>query len=183
MLYPDQSGQRSGRRNNILWIVVGVFLLTSGCGFTRIHGPQSPAIISNLATFEINHIPDRIGQMLRNELIHQMRHGANIGTPRFYVSVSLIERLHHLGIRKDDVATRANLELDATFKITNELKGQPIYIGRSRSVSSYDILTSAFATLSALRDARRRGVKTLAQNIKSRISVWLIQRKKLEDKK
>ena len=183
MLYRDQSGPRSGVQSCIFCVIASIFFLSSGCGFTSIHGPGSPATISNLAKFKINPIPDRIGQMLRNELIQQMRHGADVETPRFYVAVSLVERLNELGIQKDDVATRANLILDATFRVTEDQNGQSIYIGRSRSVSSYDILTSDFATLSALRDARRRGVKTLAQNIKSRISVWLIQRQNVNDKK
>jgi len=121
--------------------------------------------------------------MLRNELIDRMRHGRKIDAPRFYVSVLLVERLNQLGIRKDDVATRANLILNATFRVSREQKGQPVYVGRSRSVSSYDILASDFATLSALQDARRRGVKTLAQTITNRISVWLVQRQRVKGKK
>ena len=183
MLYPDRPRPRTGARRNIFCSVVGIFLFVSGCGFTGIHGPQSPATISNLATFEISPIPDRIGQMLRNELIDRMRHGRKIDAPRFYVSVLLVERLNQLGIRKDDVATRANLILNATFRVSREQKGQPVYVGRSRSVSSYDILASDFATLSALQDARRRGVKTLAQTITNRISVWLVQRQRVKGKK
>ncbi len=183
MLSLDHPEPRKRHSTSVFFIVTGVLLLASGCGFSGIHSPQSPATISKLETFEINHIPDRIGQMLRNELIRQMRHGENIGLPRFYLSVSLNERLNHLGIRKDDVATRANLVLNATFKVTDQKKGRLVYSGSSRSVSSYDILTSDFATLSALQDARRRGVKTLAQKIKTRISIWLMQQQKAEGKK
>ena len=48
-------------------------------------------------------------------------------------------------------------------------------MGSARSVNSYNILTSDFATLSAREDARRRGVNQLALEIRERTSVWLIR--------
>ena len=162
-------------RNINIGFFVAILFLASGCGFEPIHGSRSQASLDILSTFQINPIPDRTGQMLRNELVEQLHANANVVTPRFYLSVSIIENLQQLGIQKDDVATRANLILNANYKITKRKGGDSVYAGRARSVNSYDILTSDFATLSALRDARRRGVRALAENIKTRISVWLIQ--------
>ena len=49
------------------------------------------------------------------------------------------------------------------------------FLGQVRSVNSYNILTSDFATLSAREDARKRAVRVLALDIKERLSVWLVQ--------
>ena len=94
---------------------------------------------------------------------------------RYSLAVTLTESLTNLGIRKDEVATRTNLALSASFTITELGGAKRIFSGSARSVNSYNILTSDFATLSARDDARRRGVNQLAQEIRKRVSVWLIR--------
>jgi len=98
---------------------------------------------------------------------------------RYSLAVVLTESLTNLGIRKDEVATRANLTLSASFTIT-ELGGTTrTFTGTAQSVNGYNILTSDFATLSAREDARRRGVTQLALELRERISVWLIRASEL----
>lgn len=113
--------------------------------------------------------------MLRNELLERMQPRGPAKTTRFTLIVKLSEGLHELGIQKNAVATRANLMLNAEFTVADREDGKPLYSGRATSVNSYDILTSDFATLSALGDARRRAVRQLAFDIRERISMWLLQ--------
>ena len=157
-------------------MLVFCFLLClSGCGFYAVHSERSQASIAVLSTVDIGLIPNRTGQMLRNELLQKMQPRGPARPARFTLLVSLKEVLQELGIQKDAVATRANLILNAEFTVTDRKNGRQVYSGRARSVNSYDILTSDFATLSALGDARRRAVRQLAFDIRERISVWLLQ--------
>jgi len=150
-------------------------LTVAGCGFQPIHGERSAASSDALATIDIGLIADRTGQMLRNELLQQMQPRGGRTPSRYDLAVTMGESLQNLAIRKDETATRANLILIARFSVTSRRDGKKVFAGRARSVNSYNILTSDFATLSAREDARRRGVQQLASGIKERLSVWLVQ--------
>lgn len=150
-------------------------LILAGCGFQPIHNQRSAASAPALAAIDIGLIADRTGQMLRNELLQKMHPRGGISPARFALSVSLRESLQDLAIRKDEVATRANLIMTASFAITTRDDGKRVFSGSVRSVNSYNILTSDFATLSAREDARRRAVQQLATGITQRLSVWLVQ--------
>lgn len=147
----------------------------AGCGFQPIHGDRSRASAAALEGFDIELIPDRSGQLLRTELLQRFRPRGETGPARFTIRVGLSESLQNLAVRIDDTATRANLRLRATFSVVNRADRLVYYKGVAQSVNSYNILTSDFATLSARADARRRGVRELANDIKERISVWLFQ--------
>lgn len=168
-------GRRRGTaRRALLALAAAALLAGSGCGFEPINAQRSQASPAALAQIEIAPIKDRIGQMLRNELLTAFRPRGGNGT-RYVLTVSLIESLQDLGVRKDTVATRANLTLIATFAISPVGGGEPLTGGTVRSINSYNILTSDFATLSARADARERAVRELSQRIKERASIWLHQ--------
>lgn len=169
------SSTRPVRRcGSLTFATLGVALAISGCGFEPIHGQRSAASSVALAAIDIQPIADRSGQMLHNELLQQMQ-PRGPAQARYSLSVAMAEGLTNLGIRKDDVATRANLTLSAKFTIT-ELGGANRQLsGFAQSLNSYNILTSDFANLSAREDARRRGINQLALKLRQRISVWLIR--------
>ena len=112
---------------------------------------------------------------MRNELLQQMQPRGAVASPRFNLDVKLTELLTDLAIRKDNVATRANLALIAQFSVVSRSDGSLLFSGQARSVNSYNLLTSDFATLSARADARSRAVRQLALDIKERLAVWLVQ--------
>ena len=169
------SSTRQARRRCLLAATLLTAALTiSGCGFEPLHGQRSGASSAALSAIDVQLIADRPGQMLRNELLQQMQPRGQ--TPaRYSLAVTLTESLSNLGIRKDEVATRANLTLSASFTITELGGAKRVFSGSARSVNSYNILTSDFATLSTREDARRRGINQLALEIRERLSVWLIR--------
>ena len=161
---------------HIRMLCAGIAVMAAaGCGFQPIHGERSAASSAGLAQFDIGLIADRTGQMMRNELLQQMQPRGAVASPRYGLGVALTETLADLAIRKDDVATRANLTLIARFSVVSRADGNVLFSSQVRSVNSYNILTSDFATLSAREDARRRAIRQLARDIKERLSVWLVQ--------
>ena len=165
-------------KNSRQWCLIisgAAALALSGCSFQPVHGESSAASGKALANFEIAVVADRTGQIMRNELLRQMQSRDNVRTPRFKLNIYLTESRSNLAIRKDEVATRANLTLDALYTVKSRLDDRQLLRGQTKSVNSYNILTSDFATLSARADARKRAVRQLARNIKERLAVWLIQ--------
>ena len=174
MSFISRCAAKASRR--CAFAVAGAALMVvAGCGFQPIHGERSAASSAGLANFDIALIADRTGQMMRNELLQQMQPLGAVPSPRFGLGVNLTESLTNLAIRKDNFATRANLTLVAQFSVVSRTDGSLLFSGQARSVNSYDILTSDFATLSAHTDAQRRAVRQLALDIKERLAVWLVQ--------
>ncbi len=149
--------------------------LLSACEFEPVHRQGGPASVSELSKIEIGVIANRTGQLLREELLYRFRSGSR-GTPKPYsLVVSVTEEIEGLGVRFDAVPTRGDLTLTADFKVIDTASGEVRFEGRSRAVSNYDILGANYATASAQVGARSRSVQVLADEIKERVSVWLLR--------
>ena len=163
------------RRAVVLAAALAAALAASGCGFRPIHADRSPASAAALRSFEIALIADRPGQLLREELLRRFRPADDGAGKRFSLGVRLSESISELGVRKDDVATRSSMTLTARFEVRGLTDGRILHRGSARAVSNYDILSSAFATLSARDSARLRNLRLLADDITERVSVWLLR--------
>mgnify|MGYP002870837054 CR=1 FL=1 len=149
--------------------------LLTGCGFKPIYGSAGPSNISvELATIEVAIIKDRIGQQLRNLLLDRINPGGSPKQPNYKLSVQLAEAKQELAIKKSEVSTRANLAFTAKFQLQGlkQFAGR-MFSGRADIITSYNILSSDFGTLSAEKDARQRAVQTLSSDITNRIAAYL----------
>ena len=150
-----------------------IALWLGGCGFQSLYGESGArSVDGNLAAIKIGLISDRVGQQLYNELRDGLNPTGQSARPLYVLQVELAESIEELAIRKDETATRANLSLHAEFKLLAAHDGAVLVSGQSRSTTSYNILSSEFATLSALADAQRRGVRVLGSDIKTRLGLY-----------
>ena len=147
----------------------------SACGFTPLYGgadSQALSPVDHMAAIRISPLPDRTGQQMHNLLRDRLN---PIGQPRkpvYALGLRLSESRRELGIRKDETATRANLNLAVQFVLSSIQTGQPLYNGKVNSVSSYNILTSPFATGFSEADARARALRELADGIRTRLGIY-----------
>ena len=154
-----------------------------GCGFKPLYGEGGAvgkaSIQGTLGQVSINPIRTRTGQILRNYLIDRMNpQGQPGGGASYNLVIALSLRKQELGIRRDETATRANLILTAAFVMTENSSGAVVFRGVERSVTSYNILSNEFATLSAERDARSRGAEQLADHITTRVALYFNRTKR-----
>jgi len=151
----------------------GLLFLTA-CGFQPLYGAPSPSgVRADLAAIEVGRIKDRAGQQLRNELVRRFHPDGRPRNPSYRLRVSLSMAKRELAFRKSQIATRANLRLTARFTLLNGPDGKELTRGTSRITTSYDILSGDFATLAAEAEARRRGVRELADEITNRLAAYL----------
>lgn len=167
-------GRRRARRATVGAASGAAALLLHACGFAPTHAPDGAASPAELAGFEIAHIPDRTGQLLRHELERRFR--PRLGEARHVVSVRVAQRIENLGIRVDETATRSDLILTANFVVREKATGLVKFGGAVRSVAGYNILKSDFATVHARSKARRQAVDQIADDLFRRVSVWLLQK-------
>lgn len=144
--------------------------LLAGCGFRPLYGDLGGTDVgTKFLQVEINPAKDREGQLLHNELVRLLYGSREPARPVYRLSMELNQQTSSLAVRKSAFATRANLEMRVSFKLTEIATGRQLHADTSRSTVSYNILDSEFATLLAEKDARERAVRVLSQEIRVRL--------------
>jgi LPS-assembly lipoprotein len=158
------------------------FLALAGCGFQPLYGANSSAPAIDLARIRIGLIqeqPDpagrnaqvaRAAQELRNFLLERVTPRGNPLAPVYELTVTLQESKSSLAIRTDETATRANLNLIASYNLVRLDNGAVLLTSNARSNVSYNILRNGFATLTAENDARRRAAREVSDTISVQVA-------------
>jgi LPS-assembly lipoprotein len=155
-------------------LVVSALLLTA-CGFSPLYGETEKSFATEelLEFVEVLPIEDRVGQLVRIELTNRLTPKRPRPKPLYTLQVTLSESKAGLAVQKDSSATRANLTLNGSFKLSQNSDGESLVSGSVRSVNSYDIMLSDFATLEAESGARKRGAIDVADGIVDRLTIFL----------
>jgi len=171
----------------VLLVAAAAALALAGCGFRPLYGHPDTAqsgASEALAQVEIQPIKDRIGQQLHNLLLARLNPKGRPADPRYILVITVTEGVQGLGVQKTSVVTRANLRVGATYTLSR-IEGAPplkgldsgagAVTGSAQSVSSYDISNADFTTLIAVKDARARAVRDIAETIRTRLAVHFLQ--------
>lgn len=164
------------RSSPLRLIVVGLALFgLAACGFRPLYGDRGVQALSSdeLSAVQIDLIRDREGQMLRNELLDRFQAAGSAVKPRYGLSIGLRTSRTALGIRTDDTASRVNLTMVANYVVRDIATGTVLFSGQARSIDSFDILDSDFASTISEADAVRRAVLDLSEQITTRVSIVL----------
>jgi LPS-assembly lipoprotein len=132
--------------------------------------------VDHMAAIQISPLPDRTGQQMHNLLRDRLNPTGQPRKPVYSLGLRLSESRKQLGIRKDETATRANLKLAVRFTLSSAQTGSLLYSGFVNSVSSYNILSSPFATGFSEADARARALRELADGIRTRLGIYFSRR-------
>ena len=149
----------------------------AGCGFRPLYSRESSGSPAHLAEIRIVPIADRIGQQLHNLLLDKLNPMGPPATARYVLTVTVNESLQNLAVRKDEVATRANLIMRVNFVLARRDDGSTLMTSHAVSANSYNIVSSEFGTLSAENDARARAARELSDEIKSQLGIFLARPK------
>lgn len=146
-------------------------LLLAGCGLQPIYGGgASGAAATALAGVAVSPIPERIGQLVREDLLRRM----NRGTGALYrLDVVLTETSEGFGIRGDESVARERVTLVADYSLVDTRTNQVVDSGRARSDSAVDVVRSDYATVVAERAAAERNARLVADQIVGRLVLTL----------
>ena len=160
----------------VKYFVLSVLCLACGaCGFQPVYGLNNAQAVGAqhyMAATNIANIRDREGQVLRNHLVDRF-HRDGAGAAQYILSVRPInEIIRDLDITKTSDSTRAQLSLKTTMTLTDVKSGQVLLQHPLKSIVSYNILASEFSTRVSENNARANGLKTLADQIETRVSLY-----------
>lgn len=149
-------------------------LILSGCGFQPLYGVHEQGhVIEDFSYVNVAPMADRIGQQLHNELERLLHPNGKAPRARFRLTADLTEGKSSLAVKKSAFATRANLNVQANYKLQQTNSGKDVLSATNSITVSYNIFDSQFATLMAEKDARKRAIRELAHEIRIRLAVYL----------
>jgi LPS-assembly lipoprotein len=159
----------------------------TGCGFQPLYGSSvgtksnttlyAGDVISDMAYVEVDPIAERVGQLVRNQLLDLLHPVGMREKPVFRLVVSLKETVEGLAIQQDDTTTRYNLRLVAQFRLTDTRDGAQALKATTRAIAAYNVVQSDYANLISHKDARKRAAFSVAEGIQSRIAVYFSRRR------
>jgi len=144
----------------------------TACGFHPLYGKANPEVVPELAAVKIDSIADRSGQQLRNMLYAKMNPKGEPANPKYVLRTELEENTQALAVQIDEVATRANLLVDATYVMSDLQTGKVLFRQAVRATTSYDIVQNEFANLSAQADAKKRALRQISDEISTQLSFY-----------
>jgi LPS-assembly lipoprotein len=157
------------------WSACGILLLflLSGCGFQPLYGTSvQQDVPAQFQQVYVQVIPDRIGQQIRNYLLDRLNPQGQPSRPLYTLKVEPSVSRTNLGIKRDETATRAVMNLDVNFFLADARSGKVLFSGYERSVNSFNIVDSDFATLSAEKDALDRAAREVSNAIRLRLGIY-----------
>jgi LPS-assembly lipoprotein len=161
--------------------VAGCVLLVAlgGCGYQPLYATtDNGSTGQDLALVNVGVVRDRAGQELHNYLRDEINPtGRPGGAARYDLEIDLTETREALAIRTDETATRYNLNQIATFRLRDLESGRIVLNGTSQAAVSYNVLNNDFNNVISENDARRRGARELADDIRLRLAAYLNARR------
>ena len=151
-------------------------LTLAGCGFQPLYGGTTASgakLGEVMAAVEINPIPGRVGQRVRNELIFENTGGGYAAPTRYRLDIAVKESVTDQQVQISGDATGQVYELNATYKLTDATSGKVLIVGTAVSRAPYNRFQEIFANVRARYDAENRAATTVAESIKTRIAAYL----------
>ena len=115
----------------------------------------------------IEPIPERTGQLLRNELIDRLNGTHEPAQPKYRLEVKVQEIKQGVLERRETLETATNLIIVASYRLKTS-GGELLASNQSRQIVQYNQLSSPYATVAAEEYARDRIVRLLAEDIRLR---------------
>ena len=151
----------------------------SGCGFRPLYGNASTAstasgtrVDQQMAGVRIEAISNREGQQLHNALRDRFNPLGQPADSTYSLNVSLAIRSYGALSKRDLSATRRNVELNAFYSLRD--KGDRVVMSdRSVITTGYDEFDDPLNDISAYEDTIRRGTLQLAEQIRTRVAVFM----------
>ncbi|HEV8392461.1 MAG TPA: LPS assembly lipoprotein LptE [Dongiaceae bacterium] len=149
----------------------------AGCGFHPMYGKANTdtagtPVDYQMAGIRIQPIANREGQQLHNALRDRFNPLGQPSAGAYDLAVNLTVRSYGALAKRDLSASRRNVELNAFYNL-RDTGGKVVMSDRAVITTGYDEFDDPLNDLSAYEDTLRRGTLQLADQIRSRVAVFL----------
>lgn len=146
-----------------------VMLLGACAGFAPLYG-ENTAVRTNLEQLSLAPIEGRTGFLFAQAM--EERGGIDTGASSpFLLDVNLIKRQANVGVRVDNVSTRARLTIRARYTIRDR-QGKTLHVGSTDGEAAFDQPDEPYAAIIAEQDAESRAVTLLSEKVLTDLAVF-----------
>lgn len=145
---------------------------TSGDGMWYYNNKFDTDIVYEMSQVKVEGATDRIGQMVKNELIDNLTpHGVPQRAKYFLKLEPIKSRRTEQALRDDITATREKVKYTLKYSLWSKEKGS-LVSGKSWIFLSYDLLDNPYSTTMDKKKVEKDGAKILANDISLRIGAY-----------
>jgi LPS-assembly lipoprotein len=164
-------------RRLLLGLVLAAPALLGGCGWEPVYANHETAPASaDLRAIRVAPILERVGQRLETGLRASFNPD-HIATPAKYeLRVTLRTAVIDLGIQSQGLGTRGEIQLVATYNLTDITSHEVLQTGTVRASDSFDIQANGYSTVVAQDDAYVRTAEEVRREIVARLTLLLQNR-------
>ena len=150
----------------------------AGCGFQPLYGSRTTTasgtqLSDAMAAVDVQPIPGRVGQKVRNELIFANNGGSRPAAPRYKLTIALKEQDIQQLVQVTGNARGQVYQLQAQYKLVDVASGRVLHEGTAVSRAPYTRFQEVFANVRARYNAEDRAAKTVSESIKSQLAAYL----------
>lgn len=149
--------------------------ILSACSLTPVYKQQqdaSGAVVSSLPPLQL-HVPrSRIGQQFRTALEDALATPEDTPPAAYQLHVLLEQKRYPIGIEQSGRISRYNVSITAQYRLIPVGEVAPVFEGKVRKLTSYNIVQSDYASYIAERDAESRAIQQAAQELRRRLMVF-----------
>jgi LPS-assembly lipoprotein len=166
---------RTSRKAALAAVLALIGAGLSGCGFTPLYA--TPGVASGLSSVEVVAPDGRTGYLIREHLDDALVKNRD-RAPTYRMSLQLGEQRYPRGLRVDNVATRYEYVLVATYSLVEIATGAEAKRGRVRVQLTYDSADQPYASIAAQQDVADRAAEEAARRIQLELAAWLATKAK-----
>jgi LPS-assembly lipoprotein len=164
-------------------------LLLGGCGFHPLYAvPEMPkgAMQQHLRSIYVEPVQEKLGYELRNQLIDLLDGQGEAAGARYHLRIVLTTRSEAIGVQSQTAPggvtqtaiTRYNDTLTVEYELVDPANNAVVTKGVETGLTSYNVLSSPYATLAVQQDADRRAAQDIADRVRIDLAVWFAQQAK-----
>ncbi len=134
---------------------------------------QDISVLNETAQIRVAKVPEETGRILVRTLKNALNPNNQDVSKKYELQINLSETLNtDQGILGDNTATRATMQLTAKYKLVELETNRVLLSDSAYTISSYNILTAPYATLTAEQTTRRRLAELLGDAIALRMASY-----------
>jgi LPS-assembly lipoprotein len=146
----------------------------ASCGFTPLYGEHDDgaSVTDEMAQVYVMPIPNRLGQVVYNELRDRIVPHGQPAEPQYVLTVALGQSFQSTVIRPDATASRLNLVLRASYVLFEAPTRKVLTRGVAQSIGAYSVRVEPYPTLIARQDVQTRVARDVSDEIRNRIALY-----------
>ena len=171
-------GTAFGIPGAVLLVFLSAPLLAScgNGGFKPVYGSlgaSEGSVENRMREINIAPIPGRVGQRIRNELLFGTTGGGEASAPKMRLEIAVRQTISTTLVNRVGDSKSQVYNIDASFKLINIKEKKVVLEGKSYSRAGFERFNSIFSNVRARKDAEDRAAKSVATDLKARLSAYL----------